>query len=177
MKRFWSTAAALLLAFVGAAGLAAPAGAAINSCASDGGYWAQGVCTLQVKTTPTCTGTGTPHLEYVATPTGTTSTNLTLTWVNPQGADVVQTNLPLSGSVEWPSASWADGSVELVFAVNPTTAVTVAHPSGVGCTSVRGALSSTGSETAPLLAGSAALVGLGAVALLVARRRAARVEA
>lgn len=178
MKRFWRTAAALLLALIGGVGIAGSASASVtNGCETNGGYWAEGVCTLQVKVVPTCTGTGTPHIEYVATPTGATSKDLTLTWVNPTGPDVVQTGLPLTGSAAWPSGAWADGSVELVFAVNPTTAVTVAHPAGVGCTSARAALSSTGSDTVPLVAGSAALVGLGLAALLVARRRKTAVEA
>ncbi|WP_199422813.1 hypothetical protein [Actinotalea solisilvae] len=175
MKRFWRTAAVLLLALIGGVGVAGSATASVaNGCTDDGGYWAQGVCGLTVEATPTCTGTGTPRLEYVATPTGTSSTTLTLTWVNPTGPDVVQTGLPLSGAVDWPSGAWADRSLEIVFAVNPTSAVTVEHPSGVGCSSVlASSLSGTGSETTPLIAGAAALVGLGLAAVLVTRRRSA----
>lgn len=87
MKRFWRTAAALVLALGGAVGIAGTATAAPQACDPDGGYWAQGVCSLTVQATPTCTGTGTPRLDYVATPQGTSSTTLTLTWVNPTGDD------------------------------------------------------------------------------------------
>lgn len=152
--------------------MAGTANAVIADCEPGSGYSAQGVCSLTVDATPVCTGSGTPQLEYVATAQGTTASAMTLTWVNPTGPDVVQTGLPLTGSVAWPSGSWADGSVEVVFDVNPTAVVTVAHPSGAACvTGVSQVLSATGSDTMPLVAGSAALVGLGLAVVLVARRR------
>lgn len=154
--------------------MAGTAGAVINDCEPGTGYSAQGVCTLTVDATPVCTGSGTPQLQYVATAQGATTDDLTLTWVNPTGPDVVQTGLPLTGSVAWPSGSWADGSVEVVFDVNPTAVVTVAHPSGAACvTGASQVLSATGSDAMPLVAGSAALVGLGLAVVLVARRRRA----
>jgi hypothetical protein len=188
MKRFWSTAAALLLALVGAAGLAAPASAA-QGCTPGDGYWPEAVCSLAVTVTPSCT-TDTQHLDYVASAQGTRLQTMSITWVNPGGDDIVLTDQPLSGSLVWPTAAWAQGTVEVAFHVNPTSVVTVTRPTGAGCqvtlasntVSTSQALGSrilaaTGSDAAPLVAGSAALLGLGVAALLVARRRRAGADA
>ncbi len=187
MKRFWSMTAALLLGLVTAVGLAAPATAVGDGCSPDDGYWPDAVCALTVEAVPYCSA-GTPLLDYVAVPEGTDSEILTITWLNPTGDDVVQAGLPLSGTVPWPQTPWAAGTVEVEFHVNPTTVVTVVHPAGTACrtvlTSTSGttalsapvgavALSETGSELAPLVAGAVGLVGLGLVTLLLARRRRA----
>ncbi|WP_051639845.1 hypothetical protein [Cellulomonas sp. URHE0023] len=96
-----------------------------------------------------------PKLRYEITATGTTNTTVTITWINPGGADVVLTNQPLSGTVNWPGAvsvngrgvdwpgwrqlsngTWVQGdefdwvrpSVNVLFQVNPEATVTVAYP-------------------------------------------------
>ncbi|MBO9553138.1 peptidase [Cellulomonas sp.] len=97
-----------------------------------------------------------PKLRYVAEAIGTPNTTVTITWVNPGGANVVQSGLPLSGTVLWPGAvvgpdgkgadwpgwrqlpdgSWVEGdefdwvrpSVQVNFQVNPSATMSVAYP-------------------------------------------------
>jgi hypothetical protein len=59
-------------------------------------------------TTPVCDG-DVPKLTYQVAVTGTTSNTVTITWVNPNGDDVVMTGLPLSGTVLWPGAIELNG--------------------------------------------------------------------
>jgi hypothetical protein len=103
---------------------------------------------------PVCDG-DVPYLEYAVDVTGTTNDTVTITWLNPSGANVVQADLPLSGRVLWPGATvdaagnptgwpgwvfengeWVEGgpftwvrpSVDVLFQVNPETTVSVAYP-------------------------------------------------
>ncbi len=96
-----------------------------------------------------------PKLRYDITVTGTPNTTVTITWINPDGADVVYADQPLSGTVNWPGAvsangrgvdwpgwrqlsdgTWVQGdefdwvrpSVQVLFQVNPEATVTVAYP-------------------------------------------------
>jgi hypothetical protein len=50
-----------------------------------------------------------PKLTYQVAVTGTDSTTVTITWINPNGDDVVMTGLPLSGTVLWPGAVELNG--------------------------------------------------------------------
>lgn len=119
-------------------------------------YGAPLPCDLTVSVlTPICDN-DVPKLRYAVVPNGTPNTTVTITWVNPGGADVVQSGLPLSGTVLWPGAvvgpdgkgadwpgwtqlpdgSWVEGdefdwvrpSVSVNFAVNPELTTTVAYP-------------------------------------------------
>jgi hypothetical protein len=103
---------------------------------------------------PVCDG-DVPYLEYAVDVTGTPNDTVTITWLNPSGANVVQADLPLSGRVLWPGATvdaagnptgwpgwvfengeWVEGgpftwvrpSVDVLFQVNPETTVSVAYP-------------------------------------------------
>lgn len=103
---------------------------------------------------PVCDG-DVPYLVYDVDVTGTPNETVTITWLNPSGANVVQSDLPLSGRVLWPGATvnaageptgwpgwvfengeWVEGgpftwvrpSVDVLFQVNPETTVTVAYP-------------------------------------------------
>ncbi|QAY64858.1 LPXTG cell wall anchor domain-containing protein [Xylanimonas allomyrinae] len=103
---------------------------------------------------PICDG-DVPYLRYAVVPTGTPNTTVTITWLNPNGPDVVLPNLPLTGRVRWPGAevdaqgravdwpgwrlegdTWVEGdeydwvrpSVDVKFVVNPEATTTVAYP-------------------------------------------------
>ncbi|ADG73680.1 LPXTG-motif cell wall anchor domain protein [Cellulomonas flavigena DSM 20109] len=145
-----------------ASGLAPAASATIvetpatDGCTRDAdAYGPELPCGLDLTVlTPICDN-DVPKLHYVVTPTGTDRTTVTITWANPSGADVVYTDLPLSGTVPWPGAvtgadgkgadwpgwrlvdgTWVEGdefdwvrpSVEVGFEVNPSGSAVVAYP-------------------------------------------------
>ena len=120
-------------------------------------------CELQVEVLQPFCNNDVPYLRYAVKPVGTPNTTVTITWINPNGADFVQADLPLSGSVLWPGAevdsdgnpvdwpgwtqlpdgSWVVGdqwdwvrpSVDVKFKVNPEMTVNVAYPpSSPNCT-------------------------------------------
>ena len=91
-----------------------------------------------------------PYLKYaIDYPAGQSAT---ITFLNPEGADIVYEDVPLSGAVLWPGASetppdwpgwilqdgvwvaaddgflWARGEVSVLFEVNPSTVLTVSYP-------------------------------------------------
>lgn len=113
--------------------------------------------TLEVEVlTPICDG-DVPYLNYAVDVANAESppSDVTITWVNPGGSNVVQSGLSLSGRVLWPGAEvdgagnpldwpgwrlengvWVEGdewdwvrpSVQVIIAVNPETTATVAYP-------------------------------------------------
>ncbi len=162
MKR-WTRALAVAVPVLAAVGaLAGPAAAAdepVNdgACAAQAaGYGARGACQLLVEVLePECIS-DVPYLHYTVLPQGTPKTKVTLTWINPDGDDVVMTDLPLSGTVLWPGTevaddgtvldwpgwtqaadgtwtegdeySWTRPDVQLHFQVNPEVTVTASYP-------------------------------------------------
>ncbi len=95
------------------------------------------------------------YLDYAIEVEGTDHDTVTVTWVNPDGEDVVQPGLPLSGRLQWPGAvadesgqgvdwpgwrledgEWVEGdeydwvrpSVDVRFEVNPNVLVTTVYP-------------------------------------------------
>ncbi|MBD8079793.1 peptidase [Cellulosimicrobium arenosum] len=103
---------------------------------------------------PICDG-DVPYLRYEVDVTGTDNDTVTITWLNPDGDDVVEADLPLTGRVPWPGAvagpdgqgidwpgwrlegdTWVEGdefdwvrpSVDVLFQVNPETVATVDYP-------------------------------------------------
>jgi hypothetical protein len=103
---------------------------------------------------PVCDG-DVPYLEYRVVATGTTSTTVTITWINPSGDDVVYSDLPLEGRVLWPGAvvdedgnpldwpgwrfedgEWVEGdefdwvrpTVDVHMEVNPELTLTAGYP-------------------------------------------------
>lgn len=154
-------AAALLLASVGLAPSVASAAPAPSPSASDDctrgvdDYGAPLPCELDVTVlTPVCDN-DVPKLRYAVTAVGSTRDTVDITWVNPQGDDVVLADLPLTGTVLWPGAvvgadgsgadwpgwrleggTWVQGDeydwvrpdVTVRFDVNPTATVTVDYP-------------------------------------------------
>jgi hypothetical protein len=97
-----------------------------------------------------------PYLGYdIDWPAGGTAT---ITFLNPNGADIVYEEMPLSGEVLWPGANesppdwpgwvledgvwieaddgflWARGTIQVQFEVNPTAVVSVSYPpASVAC--------------------------------------------
>jgi LPXTG-motif cell wall-anchored protein len=99
-----------------------------------------------------------PYLEYVVDPEGTDAEDgdVTITWINPDGDDVVYENLPLAGRALWVGAvvdedgnpldwpgwtqlddgTWVEGdefdwvrpAVDIVVTVNPDFELTVDYP-------------------------------------------------
>lgn len=168
MSKFLRVCVTALLAAVAALGVPAVAQAAPDpqpsgavspqySCLGvDPAYPPDVPCDLTVSVlTPICDN-DVPKLRYAVVPQGTPNTTVTITWVNPTGASVVQAGLPLSGTVLWPGAvvgsdgkgadwpgwrqlpdgSWVEGdeydwvrpSVTVLFQVNPEATTTVAYP-------------------------------------------------
>jgi len=169
MRKVLRSFLALLIAVlvVGAPSMASAAtdpGPDESGCTVDTGAAADGEgdysppqppCELRVVTKSPICDNDVPKLRYAVEAIGTPSTTVTITWVNPSGADVVQSGLPLSGTVLWPGAvvkdgkgvdwpgwrqlpdgSWVEGdefdwvrpSVQVTFQVNPEATVTVAYP-------------------------------------------------
>jgi hypothetical protein len=144
------------LALAGPA-VAAPSPAPSDECARQAaGYAAAGVCQVTVAVAAPICDNDAPMLRYQVVPEGTTKTTVTVTWVNPSGANVVYANQPLSGTVLWPGSvigsdgkgldwpgwtkqadgSWVQGdafnwvipSAQVLFNVGPQATVTVAYP-------------------------------------------------
>lgn len=184
MKRTRRWAAVALLA-TGLVGLGSTALAAeADGCSGESDdYVGSGVCALEVVAEPVCIGDE-AYLSYALTAPGSSATSATVTWQNPDGDDVVQTNLPLTGQLAWPG-DWARPTVDVTFDVNPTATVTVAYPGatagcaagGVQSTSnvqASGVLASTGFGGAAFVGAAGGLLVAGGALLAVSRARRAR---
>jgi hypothetical protein len=147
-----------------AAGAAAPAVLAPGEdCATvppdqtapDDGYAPPVRCELLIARADAICLASAPVLDYAVEVVGTSDQTLTLTWVNPDGEDLVQEDLPLTGRVYWPGTVVQDGvvvdwpgwtptqdgswvqhdaydftrpDVQVVFEVNPQVATVVSYP-------------------------------------------------
>lgn len=186
MNRTLRIASAVALG-IGLVGFASSASAAeVDGCTDTGdGYVAEGVCELEVTADAICVGDA-AYLGYTVRPVGTTATTTTVTWHNPAGADVTLTDQPLSGQLAWPDSSWARDGVDVTFAVNPDTTVTVAYPGAEsGCVvqagevlattqEASGVLASTGFPGGPMVGMAGGLLVAGAALLAVGRARRTR---
>ncbi|WP_069388026.1 hypothetical protein [Cellulosimicrobium cellulans] len=147
-------ATARTLAATAAAGIVAALSAPAASAATgDDSYVPEPTMDVTVRN-PVCDG-DVPYLEYAVEVEGAAGDTLTITWLNPDGEDVVETGLPLSGRVPWPGAvvgadgrgadwpgwrledgvwvegdeyDWVRPSVDVVFEANPEAMVTVDYP-------------------------------------------------
>jgi len=165
MKSLARAAIAVAMLVLATVGVSLPATAAAGDPSPDttygclqetGDYGAQPVCQLQVAAASALCLGDVPYVQYALVPTGTPNTTATLTFDNPDGADVVYTDLPLTGTVLWPGATvdangkptdwpgwtknsdgtwvkgdsfdWATGALNLTFEVNPSATVTLAYP-------------------------------------------------
>lgn len=139
------------------AGAVPPATQPVYGCLDPvDGYGAPRACELLIEVlTPVCDN-DVPRLTYAVNPVGTPRTTVTITFLNPDGPDVVYADQPLTGTVNWPGAvvgeggrgvdwpgwtqladgTWVQGDefdwvrpeVQVLFAVNPQDTVTVAYP-------------------------------------------------
>lgn len=184
MNRMLRIAAAIALG-VGLVGSGSAAVAAdTDGCTDTGdGYVSERVCEVEVTAEATCTGQGRPLLGYTVRPVGTSATTTDITWLNPDGPDVTLEDQPLSGELPWPAAAWALDGVDVRFAVNPETTVTIGRPdAAAGCVvqaggpvpgAESGLLAATGFTGAGVagIAGGLLLVGAALVVAGRARRR------
>ncbi len=135
-----------------------------------------------------------PYLEYAIVTTGTDDTTVDITWINPDGDDVVYTDQPLTGRVLWPGAvvdgqgnpldwpgwsfvngEWVEGDefdwvrpqVSVLFHINPDQTVTVAYPpSSPDCDANPD--TSVGGGSLPNTGSSTAMLGAVAGGLVIA---------
>lgn len=160
MSRWTRALVAITLALAGSFVAVSSATAALvpspDACDEAGVGYAPGTpCELVVDSEAQCLK-DVPYISYAATVSGSSVTSLSITFVNPEGADVVLTGLPLTGKVPWPGAefdadgnatdwpgwtkldsgewvlgdeySWARPGVRALFDVNPIADVTIAYP-------------------------------------------------
>ncbi|MBO3100642.1 peptidase [Cellulomonas fengjieae] len=120
------------------------------------GYAVPARCEVDVQVLQPVCESGIPKLHYRVAATGSTSPTVTVTWVNPTGADVVQADLPLEGTLTWPGAAvggdglgsdwpgwtelasgdwvegdafdWARPAVDVVFHVDSDAVVSASYP-------------------------------------------------
>lgn len=146
-----------LTAAVGAAVLLA--GPAAQASTDDGYVPAQPA--MRLTTLVSACEADAAYLDYAIEVEGTENDTVTVTWIDPDGEDVVQTGLPLSGRLLWPGmvvgedgrgadwpgwrfddGEWVQGdeydwvrpSVDVRFEVNPNVLVTTVYPpSAPGC--------------------------------------------
>lgn len=134
-----------------------PSGAQYGCLGATDGYGGPLPCVLHITLlTPVCDN-DVPKLRYAVQAEGSPNQTVTITWLNPSGgANVVQSGLPLSGTVLWPGAvvgpdgkgadwpgwrqladgTWVEGDefdwvrpdVQVLFQVNPEATMTVAYP-------------------------------------------------
>ena len=164
MRKLLRTCLALMIAalVVGVPSVANAADDPVYGCeteqaavGADGDYSPPLPCELHVLVKQPICDNDVPKLRYEVEAIGSPNTTVTLTWINPSGADYVQAGLPLSGTVLWPGAveqngvgvdwpgwrqladgTWVEGdewdwvrpSVQVNFAVNPEATITVAYP-------------------------------------------------
>ena len=125
-------------------------------------YGAPQVCQLAVHTLSPVCDNDVPYLSYNIAANGSPNTTATITWLNPNGPNVVYANQPLSGKVLWPGAvpgpggkgvdwpgwrqlpngTWVEGdefnwvrpSVKVKFAVGPEATATAQGTATAGAT-------------------------------------------
>ena len=168
-----------------------PASAALDpACEEQGtGYGASNVCVVRVaQADPICPGDSL-QLQYAVTAEGTALSTVDLRWINPGGSDVVQTGLPFTGTVNWPTSiprratavEFVVGT-DVVVNVDPTAALTRCASSSVlsvsdksaGTASNSRVLALTGSEVAPYVAAAGGLLFAGSALVLVRAVRSRR---
>lgn len=167
MRRAHAVVATAMLFVAGTAGSSsALTTQVIPGCEPAEGYQPGQLCTVEVEPLePGCLDT-VPQLPYAVTVLGPDDAPLPvdtidITWVNPDGDDVVLVDQPLEGTLVWPGTvvggdgratdwpgwsraadgtwsqgdefSWATGSVEVMFGSTPAVATTVAYPDGAEC--------------------------------------------
>ncbi|WP_454051021.1 peptidase [Cellulomonas sp. Marseille-Q8402] len=153
--------AALVVAGGAAPALAAPPAPAVvdpgDGCDTPpgDGYAPPARCELLIARAEAICLAAAPVLDYAVEAVGTTDSTVTITWVNPDGEDLVDEGLPLSGRVFWPGTVVQDGvvvdwpgwtptpdgswtehdaydftrpEVQVIFSVNPEASTVITYP-------------------------------------------------
>jgi LPXTG-motif cell wall-anchored protein len=166
MRRAHAVVAAAMLLVGGVAGPSAALGTqVVPGCAPGDNYVPGEECEVEVEPlSPDCIDT-VPTLPYavgITVPAGQPPVDtIDITWINPDGDDVVLVDQPLEGDLVWPGTvvgadgtatdwpdwtqnangtwsrgdafSWAVGSVDLRFGTNPSATVSVDYPDEPEC--------------------------------------------
>ncbi|MFC0644486.1 LPXTG cell wall anchor domain-containing protein [Cellulomonas phragmiteti] len=151
-------------------------------------YGAELPCEVEVTVLSPVCDNDVPKLRYAVTPIGSDRNRVTITFVNPGGADVVYADQPLTGTVLWPGAvqdstgkgvdwpgwrleggtwvvgdeyDWVRPSVEVSFQVNPAASAVVGYPpsSPVCLTGPERSDVLVAGDDAPAAAGTASAAG------------------
>lgn len=191
MQNLARSLAALVIGTASAVAFGLPASAALDpGCEKQGaGYGASNVCVVRVAQADPICPADSLQLQYAVTAEGTALSTVDLRWINPGGSDVIQTGLPFTGTVNWPTSipqratavEFVVGT-DVVVNVDPTAALTRCASSkvlSVSDTSVRAApasrvLALTGSEVAPYVAAAGGLMFAGTALVLVRAARSRR---
>jgi len=134
---------------------AAPAAVDTGCDAPADGYAPPPECELLIVRAAGICLEAAPVLDYAVEATGTPEDTVTITWVNPDGPDLTQEGLPLTGRVYWPGTVVRDGvvvdwpgwiltpegtwtehdaydftrpEIQVVFEVNPSATTVVSYP-------------------------------------------------
>ncbi|MGV8965584.1 MAG: hypothetical protein ACOH2F_04840 [Cellulomonas sp.] len=187
MRHLARSLAAVALGAASVVAFGLPASAQDPACEQQTGYGASNVCVVDVaKADPICPA-NTLQLQYVVTAEGTPATTVDLHWINPSGANVVQTGLPFTGTVDWPTSIPQKATevqfvvgTDVVVNVDPTAALETCSSSKVlsvsDTTSGSQVLAFTGSEIMPYALAAGGLLFAGTALILVRSARSRRVE-
>lgn len=191
MRHLARSLAALAIGTASVVAFGLPASAALDpACGEQAtGYGASNVCVVRVAQADPICPANSLQLQYAVTAEGTALSTVDLRWINPGGSDVIQTGLPFTGTVNWPTTipqratavEFVVGT-DVVVNVDPTAALTRCASSkvlSVSDTSVRAApasrvLALTGSEVAPYVAAAGGLMFAGTALVLVRAARSRR---
>lgn len=199
MRHLARSLAALAIGTASVVAFGLPASAALDPACEeqDTGYGASSVCVVRVAQADPICPSDALQLQYAVTAEGTAVSTVDLRWINPGGSDVVQTGLPFTGTVNWPtSIPQRATAVEFVVGtdvvanVDPTAALTRCASSRVLSVSDKSAaadsrvlasapadsrvLALTGSEVAPYVAAAGGLLFAGTALVLVRAARGRR---
>lgn len=192
MRHLARSLAALAIGSASVVAFGLPASAQDACEEQDTGYGASNVCVVRVAQADPICPANTLQLQYAVTAEGTPSTTVDLRWINPGGSDVVQTGLPFTGTVNWPtsipqSATAVEFVVgtDVVVNVDPTAALARCTSSRVLAVSDNPAgpassasesrvLALTGSEVTPYVAVAGGLLVAGTALVLVRAARSRR---
>ena len=191
MRHLARSLAALAIGTASVVAFGLPASAALDPACEeqDTGYGASNVCVVRVAQADPICPADSLQLQYAVTAEGTAVSTVDLRWINPGGSDVVQTGLPFTGTVNWPTSipqratavEFVVGT-DVVVNVDPTAALTRCASSKVlsvsdtsaGAAADSRVLALTGSEVAPYVAAAGGLLFAGTALVLVRAARARR---
>jgi len=190
MQNLARSLAALAIGTASVVAFGLPASAQDPACKQQSeGYGASNVCVVKVAQADPICPSDSLQLKYAVTAEGTGATTVDLRWINASGADVVQTGLPFTGTVNWPTSIPQKATAvefvvgnDVVVNVDPTAALATCAGSKVlsvsdtsaGTAADSRVLALTGSEVAPYVAAAGGLLFAGTALVLVRAARSRR---